>query len=78
MRPWTANYILRDIIGRTANESLLQKQVSMHVLRHSIASHLLEQGVSIYQVRLFLGHSLLETTQIYTHINRQQLKELIQ
>lgn len=78
MRPWTANSTLRDIIGRTENETLQQKQVSMHTLRHSIASHLLEQGVSIYQVRLFLGHSLLETTQIYTHINRQQLKDLMQ
>ena len=49
----------------------------MHSLRHSIASHLLEQGMAVEQVRMFLGHSQLETTQIYTHVNQSQIDELL-
>ena len=66
------------MIERTQNEELKEKQITIHNLRHSIATHLLEQGVAVEQVRIFLGHSQLETTQIYTHISKEQLKELIQ
>jgi integrase/recombinase XerD len=54
-----------------------EKQITVHSLRHSIATHLLEQGILVEQVRMFLGHSQLETTQIYTHISKEQLKELV-
>lgn len=74
----TYNKYLRIIIKRTGNKSIEEKQISLHSLRHSIATHLLEQGISVQQVRLFLGHSQLETTQIYTHINRHQLQKLMQ
>ena len=47
----------------------LPREISLHHLRHSIATHLLEGGLSIEQVRDFLGHSFLETTQIYTRIS---------
>ncbi len=77
MRKWTFNYTLQEIIERTGNATLINKRVTMHHLRHSIATHLLESGVDIEQVRLFLGHHHLETTQIYTHINPEQLKDLI-
>ena len=49
----------------------------MHTLRHSIATHLLEQGMGIEQVREFLGHAEIETTEIYTHISQTQLNKLI-
>lgn len=52
----------------------LPKAISLHNLRHSIATHLLEQGLTIEQVRDFLGHSHLETTQVYTRVHTHQLK----
>ena len=77
LRAWTLNKRLKTIIERTGKQSLILKQISLHNLRHSIASHLLEQGLSVEQVRVFLGHAYLETTQIYTRVNSSQLKELI-
>ena len=50
------------------DETIKQKRLSMHVLRHSIATHLLQNGMSIENISLFLGHSSLQSTQIYTHI----------
>jgi integrase/recombinase XerD len=77
MKEYTLNKDLKRLIDRTENETMKEKIITMHSLRHSIASHLIEQGVPVDQVRLFLGHSQLETTQTYTHINKQQLKRLI-
>ncbi len=74
----TYNKHLKSLIERTQNKALQEKQITVHNLRHSIATHLLAQGIPVEQVRLFLGHSQLETTQIYTHINRQQLQNLMQ
>jgi len=50
------------------NETIKAKRLSLHVLRHSIATHLLQNGMSIENIALFLGHSRLDTTQIYTHL----------
>lgn len=77
MQEDTYNKYLKRIIERTKNTALIEKQITIHCLRHSIATHLLEKGIPVEQVRLFLGHSQLETTQIYTHINKQQLQNLI-
>jgi integrase/recombinase XerD len=76
MQKGTYNKRLRQLIFRTGNEAIEQKQITIHNLRHSIATHLLEQGIPVEQVREFLGHSQLETTQIYTHINRKHLQNL--
>ncbi|MBK8642553.1 MAG: tyrosine-type recombinase/integrase [Saprospiraceae bacterium] len=51
--------------------------MSIHNLRHSIASHLLEGGMPLQQVRQFLGHDQMETTEIYTHIQQRQIKKMI-
>ncbi len=59
---------------RLLKKSKVKKVVSLHNLRHSIASHLLESGMSIEEVRDFLGHDHLETTQIYTRVKTEQLK----
>ena len=63
---WT---YFKRILERTE----LPENVSLHHLRHSIATHLLESGMSVEQVRDFLGHQCLESTQIYTHVQLQQL-----
>jgi integrase/recombinase XerD len=60
----------KKILGR----SRIEKQVSVHHLRHSIATHLLAGGMTIEQVRDFLGHECLESTQIYTRIQAEQLR----
>ena len=58
---------LRAIIKATNNKDLQERNITLHSLRHSIATHLLEQGADIEQISKFLGHSSLESTQIYTH-----------
>lgn len=77
MNKWTYNKHLKQMIERTNNRGIINKQITMHHLRHSIATHLIEQGISVEQVRMFLGHSQLESTQIYTHISQEQLSKLV-
>ena len=76
MRKGTYNKRLKQIITRTGNAAIEQKEITIHCLRHSIGTHLIEQGVPLEQVREFLGHSQLETTEVYTHIGRKHLKNL--
>lgn len=77
LRRYTCRNILKKIIDRTDNETIQQKNITIHHLRHSIATHLLERGIAVEHVRTFLGHSQLETTEIYTRVSKQQLKDLI-
>ncbi|MBI1836424.1 MAG: tyrosine-type recombinase/integrase [Flavobacteriia bacterium] len=77
MHPDTCNKYLKRMIFRTENSVLIEKNISMHHLRHSIATHLLEKGMPVEQVRNFLGHKHLQTTQLYTHIGAKQLEKLI-
>ena len=62
-----APYLLGRILAKINNKNLTQK-TTLHVLRHSIASHLLKRGMSLENIALFLGHKSLDSTQIYTHI----------
>ena len=76
MRGYTWNKYLKRIIERTENLDIQSKQISLHSLCHSIATHLLENGIAVEQVRLFLGHRMVETTETYTRVNQEQLKKL--
>ena len=62
------NYRIKLIQKAVTDLNLQEKKVTAHLLRHSIATHLLAQGMKIEDIQTFLGHSSLESTQIYTHI----------
>lgn len=76
MQEWTYNSTLKNLLKKIKISEERSKKISIHSLRHSIATHLLENGMELEKVRDFLGHSQLETTEIYTHINKNQLKNL--
>lgn len=65
----TLNLRLRILLQRVEDLDMQQKEISLHTLRHSIATHLLDAGMDLQKIQRFLGHRSLESTQIYTHLS---------
>lgn len=66
------------ILKNTALRAGISKKISPHTFRHSFATHLLEGGASIRQVQEMLGHESILTTEIYTHLNDEHLRETVE
>jgi integrase/recombinase XerD len=63
---------LKQLQQKSDSETLKEKRIGLHTLRHSIASHLLQNNVPLETIAQFLGHATLESTQIYTHIDENE------
>lgn len=67
---------VRQFLRRSCTKAQIKKTVTPHTLRHSYATHLLENGVDIRYIQSLLGHAKPETTMIYTHVKRKDLMEI--
>ena len=68
---------VQEIVKKAASRARFLKKVTVHTLRHSFATHLLERGVDLRYIQALLGHTNTKTTQIYTHITRKGMENIV-
>ena len=66
-----------NIVKELAEKAQIKKNISPHTFRHSFATELIERGANLRAVQEMLGHESITTTQLYTHINREFLRQSI-
>tara|TARA_Y100000034_G_scaffold136912_2_gene217022 strand:- start:15890 stop:16714 length:825 start_codon:yes stop_codon:yes gene_type:complete len=67
---------IQKIVQNTAKIAGIDKGVHPHTLRHTFATHLLDSGIDLRKIQFLLGHASIATTQIYTHVSREQVKDI--
>jgi len=75
--PFTGDYYSK-IFKQACTDAGIDRSIHFHSLRHSFASNLVQKGVSLYTIKELLGHSTITTTEIYSHLNMDSLKEAIE